>query len=78
MLRTLFRWLVSEGEIPASPMGEMKAPVYRQDEVKPFTTEEVERLLTAARAAHCPPPLPSLEEMPKTTQERPETASWRR
>ena len=31
------------------PMARIKAPVYRQDQIKPFEVEQIEQLLVAAR-----------------------------
>jgi integrase/recombinase XerD len=53
-LRTFFEWLVSEGYIDASPMLRINAPVFRKDQVQPFTEEQVVALLHAARRSQHP------------------------
>lgn len=46
-LRTFFSWLVLEGVLGVSPMATIRPPVARADQVQPFTTAQVEALLTA-------------------------------
>jgi integrase/recombinase XerC len=53
-LRTLFRWGVADRRITESPMGTIKAPISRQDQVQPFTQDQVEDLLTAAGRSRYP------------------------
>jgi site-specific recombinase XerD len=53
-LKTFFNFVVAEGAIDRSPMATMKSPVVRQDQVQPFTTEQVEALRSAARRSRHP------------------------
>jgi site-specific recombinase XerD len=48
-LRTLFRWIVAEGGLDISPMDRIPVPTARADQVSPFTPEQVNALLAAAR-----------------------------
>ncbi len=48
-LRTFFRWLVTEGAMPSSPMDRIPVPVSRSDQIQPFTQEQLKALLAAAR-----------------------------
>jgi len=48
-LRTFFGWLVAEGELTASPMARIPPPVDRPDQIEPFTGEQIDALLQAAR-----------------------------
>lgn len=50
-LRAFFRWLESEELIDGNPMAKIKPPVVRQDQVQPFTQDQVRSLLEAARNA---------------------------
>lgn len=54
VVRTLFRYLVLEGHLPVSPVETMKRPEFRQDQVQPFTTDEVQRLRAAAKRSRHP------------------------
>ncbi len=47
-LRTLFRWIVTEGDLAVSPMDRIPVPTSRADQIQPFTSEQVNNLLTAA------------------------------
>jgi site-specific recombinase XerD len=53
-LQTLFGFLVQEGDLPDSPMATLKPPVYREDQIQPFTQDEVRRLLDASRKTRHP------------------------
>lgn len=53
-LRTLFRYLVMEGVIEASPMETLRPPVARPDQIQPFSDKQVEALLDAARKSRNP------------------------
>ena len=53
-LRTLFRFLVAEGTLEESPMEALRAPVVRKDQVQPFTPEQLEALLAAAKRSRHP------------------------
>jgi integrase/recombinase XerD len=53
-LRTLFRWIVSEGCLDASPMERIPVPTSRTDQIQPFTSEQVNALLAAARRGRQP------------------------
>lgn len=48
-IRTFFNWLVSEGEILASPVERIDPPVDRPDQVQPFTEAQLRALQEAAR-----------------------------
>jgi site-specific recombinase XerD len=59
--RTHYKWLhafgeflVAEGVLDISPLASLAAPVVRQDQVQPFSAEEQERLLAAARRSRHP------------------------
>lgn len=54
ILRTLFRALVTDGALEASPMENLRAPVNRPDQIQPFTEEQVQALRTAARRSKHP------------------------
>ncbi len=47
-LRTLFRWMVEEGVLSRSPMDSIRAPRVPQDQIKPFSRQQIEALLEAA------------------------------
>lgn len=47
-LRTLFRWMVEEGVLIQSPLDSLRAPKVPQDQIKPFTRQQIESLLEAA------------------------------
>jgi len=53
-LRTFFTWLVQEEVIEASPMERIAEPIDRPDQIEPFTDEEVETLIAAAKKSNCP------------------------
>ena len=48
-LRTLFRWLIQEGILEASPMEAIVAPIARADQVQPFDERQVAALIGAAQ-----------------------------
>lgn len=48
-LRTFFRFLVSEGAIESSPIENLRPPVSRSDQVRPFTEQQIESLMAVAR-----------------------------
>jgi len=48
-LQQLFRWLVEDGEIPASPMANMRPPQVPEQPVDIFSDEELLRLLRACK-----------------------------
>ena len=48
-LQQLFRWLVDDGEIPASPMERMRPPHVPEQPVDVFTDDELARLLATAK-----------------------------
>lgn len=50
-LRGFFNYLVEQRVLEASPLADLKAPVYRPDQVQPFTDEDITALLEAARRA---------------------------
>jgi integrase/recombinase XerC len=53
-LRTLFRFLVAEGSLKVSPMGALRPPIARADQLQPFTQDQVSALLAAARRSRHP------------------------
>jgi site-specific recombinase XerD len=53
-LKTLFRYLVEEETIEASPLEALRPPVARLDQVQPFTDDQVTALLAAARRSRHP------------------------
>lgn len=53
-LKGYFTWLVGEGVIPASPFVRIKGPEVDDDQIQPFTSEQVQALFRAARAGKCP------------------------
>lgn len=53
-LFSFFIWLVKEGYVEASPMENLPPPVVRQDSVQPFTEDQVQALLAAARRSKYP------------------------
>ena len=48
-LRACCNWIVSDESLDESPMASVAAPINRPDQVAPFTVEQVDRLLEAAR-----------------------------
>ncbi|NLN77124.1 MAG: tyrosine-type recombinase/integrase [Armatimonadetes bacterium] len=48
-LYTFFSYLVSEEMIESSPVGKIKPPIARQDQIQPFTPQQVDALLKAAK-----------------------------
>jgi len=53
-LRTLFRYLVAEGAIEASPMEALRPPIARSDQIQPFTSDQIQALINAARRSRHP------------------------
>jgi site-specific recombinase XerD len=53
-LRTLFRWIVAEGGLEASPMERIPVPIARADQVAPFTPGQVNALLAASKRSRNP------------------------
>lgn len=53
-LRAWFNWLKEEGEIEASPLERIPAPVSRADQIQPFLPEEIRALLQAAKLTPTP------------------------
>lgn len=54
ILRSFCAFLVEQGELDASPMAAMKAPINRDDDVIPFTPEQFEALVAAAKRSTHP------------------------
>lgn len=48
-LQQFFRWLAEDGEIPESPMRNMKAPRFEEEPVEILTHEEIGAILAACR-----------------------------
>lgn len=53
-LRTLFRWIVGEGDLNVSPMERIPVPTSRADQIQPYSDPQVDALLTAARRSRSP------------------------
>lgn len=53
-LRTFFRFLVEEGALDDSPLERLKPPIHRDDQIQPFTPEQVQALFAAARKTRHP------------------------
>ena len=53
-LNTLFRWIVTEGALPCSPMDTISVPISRADQINPFSDAQIEALLSAARRSQHP------------------------
>jgi integrase len=49
ILRAFFNWLVAEGELEKSPMERVPPPIHRDDQIHPFTDEQIMALLLAAK-----------------------------
>lgn len=48
-LRVFFKWLVTEETLTVSPMEKIPVPLAREDQVQPFTQEQIQALLRAAK-----------------------------
>lgn len=48
-VRTLFSYLIADGVLDTSPLDSLRPPVVREDQIQPFTREQVEALLVAAK-----------------------------
>jgi site-specific recombinase XerD len=53
-LRTFFRWLVDEELIEASPMENLKPPLFRSDQIQPFSDDQIQALISAAKRSNHP------------------------
>jgi len=53
-LRALFNWIVAEGVLAESPMARLAAPIAREDQIEPFSREEMYALLDAAERGAYP------------------------
>ena len=53
-LRSFFNWLVGEELLAVSPLATLKVPQARPDQIQPFSREQVESLVLAARRASYP------------------------
>lgn len=54
ILRSFFRYLVSEGYVERSPIENVRSPINRPDQIQPFNEEQVEALLRAAKNSRHP------------------------
>lgn len=54
ILRSFFLWLVAEGYAVANPMATVKPPIHRPDQIQPFTEDQVNALLRAAKKGRHP------------------------
>jgi len=53
-LRTFFRWTAAEGVVESSPMDRLPPPIARPDQIQPFTQDQVEAILQAAKRSNHP------------------------
>ncbi|HEX8237720.1 MAG TPA: tyrosine-type recombinase/integrase [Abditibacteriaceae bacterium] len=53
-LSTFFKWLVTEGILPSSPMAAIPKPAVRAEEKQPLTPDQVKGLLKAAKHSQHP------------------------
>lgn len=53
-IRTLFNFIVAEGGLTVSPMQRIVRPTDRPDDILPFTSQQVEQLLAAAKRSRQP------------------------
>ena len=52
-LRSLFRWLVRDGRLETSPLDKVEIPISRDDQIQPFSEQQVAALISAAgRSRH--------------------------
>lgn len=54
LARCFFAWLVEEGVLDSSPLAAMKPPIVRSDQIQPFTPDQIQALLSAARRTKHP------------------------
>ncbi len=53
-LKAFFNWIVLEERLEASPLERIPTPIDRPDQIQPFTDEQVNTLLLAARSSRHP------------------------
>jgi integrase/recombinase XerC len=53
-LRALLNFLVADGVLEASPLANIKPPIARPDQIQPFTTEQQQALIQAAKKSRHP------------------------
>lgn len=53
-LRCLFKWLVEDETLQVSPLDKIPKPKVRAEQVQPFTQDQIEALLKAARSSPSP------------------------
>lgn len=53
-LRAFFHWMVNEEALDISPLEKIKPPIARADQIQPFSPEEMEALLAAAKRSRHP------------------------
>lgn len=53
-LRTLFLYLVADGTLDESPMKTLRPPKHTDDQITPFTEEQIQALLRACQASRAP------------------------
>lgn len=53
-LGTFFAWVIAQGGLDVSPMARITRPVCRADQIQPFTPDQVEDVLAAARRTQGP------------------------
>lgn len=54
VIRAFCNWLIAEEEIDRSPLASLRPPPERAHQVQPFTGEQMDALITAARNSHNP------------------------
>jgi integrase/recombinase XerC len=54
VVQAMFRWAVEDGILTECPMGNLKPPIVRQDQIQPFTDEQVMSLRDAAKRSTHP------------------------
>ena len=53
-VRCFFNWMIEEGYLEDNPMASIKPPVFRSDQIQPFTEQQVTALLNAAKKSKYP------------------------
>lgn len=53
-VRCFFNWMIEEGYTEVNPMASVKPPVFRSDQVRPFSEQQVTTLLNAAKRSKYP------------------------
>jgi integrase/recombinase XerC len=53
-LAALFRYLIAEGVLTESPLEGINRPIVRQDQIQPFTADQIRALVAASKRTECP------------------------